>query len=110
MLKYCQTRNCFRYSLKQLFLIDDFSISSCPYYFGNTEIKSLDFVDDIADLNEHRLVAKLWKICKTKNRLNFSAEKCELLRINPKFSGVGDSLTVNNAQVKMVEFACYLGD
>ena len=32
--------------------IDDFSRSSCPYYFGNTEIKSLEFVDDIADLND----------------------------------------------------------
>ena len=32
--------------------IDDFSQSRCPYYFGNTEIKSLEFVDDIADLND----------------------------------------------------------
>ena len=31
--------------------IDDFSKSSCPYYFGNTDIKYLEFVDDIADLN-----------------------------------------------------------
>ena len=45
-----------------------------------------------------------------KKRLTFSAEKCELLRINPKPSSVGASLNVNNVQVKMVEFACYLGD
>ena len=43
-------------------------------------------------------------------RLTFSAEKCELLRFNPKPYSVGASLTVNNAQVKMVEFARYLGD
>ena len=43
-------------------------------------------------------------------RLTFSAEKCELLRINPKPSNIGASLTVNNAQVKMVEFARCLGD
>ena len=30
--------------------IHDFSKSRCLYYFGNTEIKSLEFVDDIADL------------------------------------------------------------
>ena len=56
------------------------------------------------------MVAKLWKICKIKKRLSFSAEKCELLRINPKPSSVGARLTVNNAQVKMMEFARYLGN
>ena len=43
-------------------------------------------------------------------RLTFYAEKCELLRTNPKPSSVGASLTVNNAEVKMLEFARYLGD
>ena len=45
-----------------------------------------------------------------KKILTFSAEKCESLRINPKPYSVGAILTVNNAQVKMVEFTCYLGD
>ena len=43
-------------------------------------------------------------------RLTFSAEKCELCRINPKPSSIGASLTVNNARFKMVEFGRYLGD
>ena len=87
--------------------IGDFSKSRCPYYFGNTEIKSLEFVDDIADLNDDMISAqvscKVMENMQDKKRLTFSAEKCELLRINPKPS-------VNNAQVKMVEFARYLGD
>ena len=40
----------------------------------------------------------------------FSAEKCELLRINLKPYSVGASLTVNNSQVKMVVSAQFLGD
>ena len=43
-------------------------------------------------------------------RLTISAEKCELLRINPKPFSVGASLTVNIAEVKMVGLARYLGD
>ena len=91
--------------------IDDFSKSSCPYYFGNTEIKSLELIDDIADLYDDMISAQI--ICKVmenmqdKKRLTFSVEKCELLRINPKPSSAGASLTVNNAEVKMVEFARY---
>ena len=94
--------------------INDFSKSSCPYYFGNTEIKSLEFVDDITDLNDDMISAqvscKVMENMQEQRRLTFSAEKCELLRINPKPYSIGASLTVNNAQVKMVEFACYLGD
>ena len=94
--------------------IDDFSKSSCPYYFGNTEIKSLEFVDYIADLNDDMISAqvscKVMENMQDKKRLTFSAEKCESLRINPKPYSVGASLTVNNAQVKIVEFACHLGD
>ena len=94
--------------------IDDFSKSSCPYYFDNTEIKSLEFADDIADLNDDMISAqvscKVMENMQDKKRLTFSAEKCELLRIYPKLYSFGASLTVNNAQVKMVEFARYLGD
>ena len=32
------------------------------------------------------------------------------MRINPKHSSFGASLTVSNTEVKIVEFACYLGD
>ena len=88
--------------------------NSYPYNFGNTEIKSLEFVDDIADLNDDmisgRISCKRMENMQDQKRLTFSAEKCELMRINPKPSSVGESLTVNNAEVKMVEFARYLGD
>ena len=87
--------------------IDDFFKSSCPYYFGNTEIKSLKSVDDIADLNDDMISAqtrcKVMENMQDKKRLTFSAEKCELLRINTKPSNIGASLTVNNAQVILVE-------
>ena len=53
---------------------------------------------------------KVMENMQDKKRLTFSAEKCELLRINPKPYSAGASLTVNNAQVKMVESARYLGD
>ena len=86
--------------------IDDFSKSSCPYYFGNTEIKSLEFVDDIADLNNDMISAqiscKVMENMQDQQRLAFS-EKCELLRIYPKPSSVGVNLTVNNAEVKPVD-------
>ena len=52
---------------------------------------------------------KVMENMQDQKRLTFSAKKCELLRINPKSSSVGASLTVN-AQVKMVEFAHCLGD
>ena len=87
--------------------IDDFSKSSCPYYFGNTEIKSLGFVDDIADLNDDMISAqiscKVMENMQDQQRLAFSAEKCELLRINPKPPSVGANLTVNNSEVKTVD-------
>ena len=45
--------------------IDDFSKSSCQCYFGNPEIKSLEFVDDIADLNDDMISAQV--SCKVEN-------------------------------------------
>ena len=76
-------------------------------------MKSLEFVDDIADLNDDMISAqvscKVMENMQDQKRLTFSAGKCELLRINPKPDSVGASLTVNNAQIKMVEFAGYLG-
>ena len=71
-------------------------------------MKSLEFVDDIVDLNDDMISAqvscKVMENIQDQKRLTFSAGKCELLRINPKPSSVRAGLTVNNAQVKMVEF------
>ena len=48
---------------------------------GNTDIKSLEFVDDIADLNDDMISAqvscKVMKNMQDQKRLTFSAEKCE---------------------------------
>ena len=50
--------------------IGDFPKSSCLYYFGSTEIKSLEFVEDIADLNDDMISAQIcykdMEICKIK--------------------------------------------
>ena len=39
--------------------LDKFSKMSYPYYYAKTEIKSLEFVDDIADINDQHLSAVL---------------------------------------------------
>ena len=39
--------------------IDKFSKECSPYFYGKTEIKSLEFVDDIADVNDQHLTVIL---------------------------------------------------
>ena len=60
---------------------------------GNTEIKCLEFVDDIADLNDDMISAqiscKVMENMQDKKRLTFSVEECELLRINSEPSALG---------------------
>ena len=64
---------------------------SQPFICSN--IKSLEFVDDIADLNDDMISAqvscKVMENMQDKKRLSFSAEKSELLRINPKPYSIG---------------------
>ena len=79
---------------------------------GSMEIKSVEFVDDIADPNSDEISAKfsnrIVEQIQFGKRLTRSAEKCELLKINSKCNG--EHLTVNNETIKLVNVAKYLGD
>ena len=55
-----------------------------------------------------QISCKVMENMQEQKRLTFYAKKCESLRINPKSSSAGASLTMNNAEVKMVGFARYL--
>ena len=87
---------------------------SYPYCYVKTEIKSLEFVDEIADINDQHLSAvlsnKTIQNVQDKKRLTFSAEKCEMLKINPTKTDSQASILINGETVKSVCFARYLGD
>ena len=94
--------------------IDKFSKKSYPYFYGKTEIKSLEFVDDIADIGDQHLTAllsnKIIQNVQDQERLTFSAEKYEMLKINPTKIDSQASISINGETVKSVSFARYLGD
>ena len=71
----------------------------------------MEFVDDLADPNRDKQSAlainAVLEAIQHEKQLTFSAEKCELLKINSK----GDTcLKVNGRSMKEVDVACYLGD
>ena len=76
------------------------------------QIKSLEFVDDIADLNSGNDDAVLSNdiICniQRRNRLKFSAEKCKLLKVNSKDNG--DTISTSSEKVEIKTSFRYLGD
>ena len=78
---------------------------SLGYHIGSVEIKSMEFVDDIADPNSDEISAKfsnrIVEQIQFEKRLKLSAEKCELLKINSKCNG--ENLTVNNGKIKLVK-------
>ena len=94
--------------------IDKFSNESYPYFYGKTEIKSLEFVDDITDINDQHPAAllsnKIIQNVQDQKRLTFSAEKCEMLKINPTKTDSQASISINGETVKSVSCARYLGD
>ena len=67
-------------------------------HIGSVEIKSMEFVNDIADPNSDEISAKfsnrIVEQIQFEKRLTLSAEACELLKINSKCNG--ENLTVNN--------------
>ena len=75
------------------------------------QIKSVEFVDDLADPNRDKQSAlgsnAVLEAIQHDKRLTFSAEKCELLKINSKDD---TCLKVNGRSMKQVDVACYLGD
>ena len=74
------------------------------YNFGSVQIKSMEFVDDIADPS--RVKASPIAVQHEK-RIPFSAEKYELLKINCNNS---DGFKVNGIGIKVVKSAQYLCD
>ena len=71
----------------------------------------MEFVDDIANPSSSRQTAvlsnKLLENIQHKKSINFSAEKCELLKIN---SIGNDGLLLNGEDIKSVRKVRYLGD
>ena len=93
--------------------LDEMCAHSNSYQYGTVAIKSLEFVDDIADadngssqvLASHKIIADIIE----RKRLKLSIDKCKLLRINGGKSDV-NSLTVYGEQMKVEETSKYLGD
>ena len=91
--------------------LNKLSTDSIGYNFGSVQIKSMEFVDDLADPNRDKQSAPasnaVLQAIQHEKRLTFSAEKCELLKINSKDDTY---LKVNGRSMKQVDVACYLGD
>ena len=91
--------------------LNKLSTDSIVCNFGSVQIKSLEFVDDFADpyRNKQSALASnaVLQAIQHEKWLTFSAEKCELLKINSKDD---TCLKVNGRSMKQVDVACYLGD
>ena len=91
--------------------LNKLSTDSIGYNFGSVQIKSMELVDEMADPNRDKQSARasnaVLLAIQHEKRLTFSAEKCELLKINSKDD---TCLKVNGRSIKQVDVACYLGD
>ena len=85
---------------------------SYSHHLGSVEIRSLEFVDDIADPNSDRNSAiasnRIIEQIQHEKRISFSFEKCELLKMNSKAKQ--GNIMVNGENIKTVDTAKYLGD
>ena len=84
--------------------LNKLSTDSISYNFGSAQIKSVEFVDDKQSAPASNAVLEAIQYEK---RLTFSAEKCELLKINSKDD---TCLNVDGRSMKQVDVACCLGD
>ena len=90
-------------------------VTSCSDLISQNqiEIKTLEFVDDIADVNDgspqalhsHKIITHIIK----RKRLKLSTDKCKLLKINCRGPG-GGSLIVYGKPMKVKGSFKYLGD
>ena len=91
--------------------LNKLSTDSIGYDFGSVQIKSMGFADDLADPNRDKQSAlasnAVLEAIQHEKWLTFSAEKCELLKINSKRN---TCLKVNGRSMKQVDVASYLGD
>ena len=91
--------------------LNKLSTDSIGYNFGSVQIKSMEFVDDLAnpkrDKQSALAINAVLPAIKHEKRLTLSAEKCELLKTNSKDDTY---LKVNGRSMKQVDVACYLGE
>ena len=83
--------------------LNKLSTDSIGYNFGSVQIKSMDFVDDLADPNRDKQSAlasnAVLQAIQHEKQLTFSAKKCELLKINSKDN---TCLKVNGRNMNML--------
>ena len=93
--------------------LDEVCAHCDSYQYGIVEIKTLEFVDHIADVNnglpqsfhDHKIITGIMK----RKRLKLSIDKCKLFKINGRGSG-GSSLIVYGEPMKVEKLFRYLGD
>ena len=68
--------------------LNKLSTDSIGYNFGSVQTKSMEFVDELADPNRDKQSAlasnAVLQAIQHEKQLTFSAEKCELFKINSK--------------------------
>ena len=83
--------------------LSDICTEGTYFSYGSVKIKSLEFVDDIADLNSGNADAVLSNdiICniQKRKRLKFSTEKFKLLKVNSKDNG--DTISISGEKVEI---------
>ena len=91
--------------------LNKLSTDSIGCNFGSVQIKSMEFVDDLADPNRDKQSTRasnaVLQAIQHEKRLTFSADKCESLKINSKDD---TCLKVYGMSMKQVDLASYLGD
>ena len=84
--------------------LSDICAEGINFTFGSVEVKSLEFVDDIADPSYGNSDAVLSKdiICDIQRmkRLKFSTEKCRPLKINSKANDDTDFISGEKVEIK----------
>ena len=83
------------------------------YQSGTVNIKSLEFVDDIADPNDDLFQARksnsIIISVQQQQKLTFAVDKCKLLKIGST-QYTADSLYLNQQKMDIVDSFKYLGD
>ena len=93
--------------------LDKVCHESESYQSGNVNIKSSEFVDDIADPNDGLFQARksnsIIVSVQEQKKLTFTAKKCKLLKIGSR-QYTGDNLYLNQQKMDVLDSFKYLGD
>ena len=82
--------------------LGDVCVESRGYQYGNIEIKPLEFVDDIADQNmgaedavkSNKIITDVINY----KKVNFSSDKCKVLRVNVKTT---EPVSIDNVNLEV---------